>query len=355
MDKLLNYIFYDLHNYVGAYPLYKISKQYNKKIKLDEVKKWLRKQEVQQETTKKDIGHKKIYKPIYSDSSYSFQIDLTFLPMYKTQNDGYYVLFTGINVNSRYAYAYWSKNKKAKSILKMLNKFKDNALEIEMITLDSGSEFTNHEAIEWFEENNIKTFFVVDDSHKLGIINRFHRTLKDKLNKYMIAHNNTRWVDVIDKIIYNYNRTVNRGIGFTPLDASKPIVQSTIINDAIDKTKLIVEHIDEDFKIGEKCRVIEKKKLFDKGTDKYSKQIFEIIKIQKNTLTLKNEEGKEIKGIKKDDVVIVNDVEKRISNDNIKKAIKESKIERKIKKEDLGDNIISTKEKRVIKKPSRYN
>jgi hypothetical protein len=259
-------------------------------------------------------------------------IKIYFLPKFKKQNDKNYVLFTGINVNSRYAYAYWSKNKKAKSILKMLNKFKDNALEIEMITLDSGSEFTNHEAIEWFEENNIKTFFVVDDSHKLGIINRFHRTLKDKLNKYMIAHNNTRWVDVIDKIIYNYNRTVNRGIGFTPLEASKPIVQSFIINEKLKQTEIL--QIDYDMhdriNVGEKCRIILKKKTFDKGESKYTKEIYEVVKVHKNTLTLKDEDDKEIK-VKREDVVFVAEVQHRVSNERVKAAKKQNKIDRILK------------------------
>ena len=50
---------------------------------------------------------KKEYKPIYSEDYYSYQINLTFLNKYKNSNDGIYVLFTGININSRYAYAYY--------------------------------------------------------------------------------------------------------------------------------------------------------------------------------------------------------------------------------------------------------
>ena len=53
----------------------------------------------------------------------------------------------------------------------------------------------------WFQDNNIKLFFVIGDSHKLGIINRFHPTLKEKILKYFISSGTTRWIDVIDKII----------------------------------------------------------------------------------------------------------------------------------------------------------
>ena len=74
--------------------------------------------------------------------------------------------------------------------------------------------------MQFFNDNNITLFFVVGDSHKLGIINRFHRTLKEKILKYFIASETTRWVDVIDIIIKNYNNTINRTIGCTPTDAS---------------------------------------------------------------------------------------------------------------------------------------
>ena len=55
--------------------------------------------------------------------------------------------------------------------------------------------------MQWFQDNHIKLFFVIGDGHKLGIINRFHCTLKEKLLKYFIASGSTRWIDIIDKII----------------------------------------------------------------------------------------------------------------------------------------------------------
>ena len=46
--------------------------------------------------------------------------------------------------------------------------------------------------MKWFNENEITLFFVVGDSHKLGIINRFHRTLTEKILKYVIASGTSR-------------------------------------------------------------------------------------------------------------------------------------------------------------------
>ena len=55
--------------------------------------------------------------------------------------------------------------------------------------------------IDFCEEKNIIIYFVKDDSHKLGIINRFHRTIKDKLRYYFADNGDLKWVDVIDDII----------------------------------------------------------------------------------------------------------------------------------------------------------
>ena len=69
---------------------------------------------------------KKEYKPIYSEDYYAYQIDLTFLNKHKNKNDGIYVLFTAININSSYAYAYYGKNKETSTILQFLEKIKNN-------------------------------------------------------------------------------------------------------------------------------------------------------------------------------------------------------------------------------------
>jgi transposase InsO family protein len=79
----------------------------------------------------------------------------------------------------------------------MLEDFLKNAHVINSITMDSGSEFTNLEVVTWFEDHEIETYYVVGDSHKLGIINRFHRTLKDKLLKHFLSSNSNNWINDI--------------------------------------------------------------------------------------------------------------------------------------------------------------
>jgi len=132
-----------------------------------------------------------------------------------------------------------------------------NCLIIENITCDKGSEFTNHNVRKCFKENEINVFYVKDDDHrKLSIINRFHRTLKDKLVELFTVNDDGRWIDDIDKIIKNYNNTRNRGIyNYIPLEASKPLITSLKINKKFDITEFIGK-IEQEYKIGQKVRLL---------------------------------------------------------------------------------------------------
>jgi hypothetical protein len=40
-------------------------------------------------------------------------------------------------------------------------------------------------------------------------IERFNRTLRDKISKYLISYKTHRWIDKIDDIIFNYNNSIH--------------------------------------------------------------------------------------------------------------------------------------------------
>ena len=355
-ESLLNELYYKQHNYDGVSELYRKAKNIDKTIKKNFVSEWLKKQSTHQQTTIKHVG-KELYLPIYSESYYDFQMDLTFFPKYKSQNRNYYVLFTAINVNSRYAYAYYSKNKEESAIVEMLEKFKHNAIEIDNITCDYGTEFTNKNVKKWFEEHDINIFYVNDENHnKLGIINRFHRTLKDKLNKYFIANDTTNWVDIIDDVIKNYNNTRNRGIyNFTPKQASKELIQSLIIDEKKNETGTIKKETkteNDNYQINDTVLLLNKGNLFDKMKIKYSDTVYKIIKINNNSVDLETND-KIIRNVKKSNIKKVDEIQNFKPNVEKRNAEKEHKVERITKKIDaLPENIIN--EKRVRKPNTKY-
>ena len=76
-----------------------------------------------------------IFTYLFSRDYYNFQIDLKFLPKYAHQNKNS-IIFTAINIVSRYAYVYPMKAKSANEMLEILNKLLHNALMVNNLTYD---------------------------------------------------------------------------------------------------------------------------------------------------------------------------------------------------------------------------
>ena len=346
-EELLNDLYYVKKNYDGVEGLYKKSKVIHPSITKSFVSEWLKKQQSNQVTFKKI--EKKSFLPIYSEKPYAFQIDLTFFPRYKKQNNGYEVLFTAINVNTRFVYAYYSKDKTGDVVLEMLKEMEKKTI-INSITCDEGSEFKNRDFLAYCKKNDIEVFLIKDDSHKLGIVNRFHRTLKDKLTKHFISTDSVNWVDIIDELIYNYNHSVNRGIGIEPYKITNAI-EHEIIMRKIDET----ERMDKNdiFEVNDRVRIINKSVLFqDKMLAKYSNSLFTVIKVKKNSCIVEKN-GKEIE-VKNDQLLKVKSIDNEKEIVEIPKILKEKKIENKLKRVEVEPSLI-LREKRVTKKPEKLN
>ena len=51
---------------------------------------------------------------------------------------------------------------------------------------------------------------------KLGIIDRFIRTLRGMINKYQSAYKTTRYIHILDELVDNYNNSYHSGIQGIP-------------------------------------------------------------------------------------------------------------------------------------------
>ena len=345
-EELLIDLYYKKLNFDGAKILFQKAKVVNKDITFEFVNEWLNKQATHQQNS--NTSKRLVFLPIYSETPFGFQIDLTFFPRYKKQNDDYYVLFTAININTRYAYAYYAKSKDGDTILDIMKQFHEAAIEIDTITTDEGTEFTNEFFTDYCDENNIKTFFVKGDSHKLGIVNRFHRTLKDKLLKYMTSQDTVRWIDVIDKIVWNYNHTVNRGIKIEPYKANS-FIQTEMIAEKKAETEKIRAR-EPQYEINKKCRILNKTALFeDKMTSQYSNKVYTITKVNQNSVILNDTIKK-----KKSEILLIDDDVQEMAPDVHRQAVREYNLARNrtIRADVQQENIINTvRQKRT---PSRF-
>jgi hypothetical protein len=194
----------------------------------------------------------------------------------------YILLF--IDVYSRFVYAVPLKNKMASTVNEALK----NVLSIakpELIQADYGSEFINKTFKKILSDNNINIQFL-QTSHQLGIINRFCRTIRNLIEKYLTAYHTNNYISVLDKIIKNYNTSFHKGIQSIP---SKP--NNERISEINYKKLLEAQEEETKFELGDTVRYILNRQAFEKGTlPRFSSTLHTIM--DKNIHSYKLDNGK---------------------------------------------------------------
>ena len=110
---------------------------------------------------------------------------------------------------------------------------------------------------------------------KSVVAQRFIRTIKNKIYKYMTSILKNVYIDKLDDIAYEYNNTYHKTIKMKPIDVKDNtyIYFGKEVNDK-----------DPKFKVGDHVRISKYKNIFAKGyAPNWSEEIFGIKKI-KNTV-----------------------------------------------------------------------
>ena len=122
--------------------------------------------------------------------------------------------------------------------------------------------------------------YYVEDPYehsKLGIINRFHRTIREMLGKYFQSYKTDRWIDVITDIIENYNTRKHRTLGCSPSEMDSEKVADLYIKLNKENEKSMEGF--HSFNVGDRVRVLLKRKTFEKGPMKFSEMVYTISRI----------------------------------------------------------------------------
>ena len=114
-----------------------------------------------------------------------------------TANKNYKYLLVAIDVYSRLGFVVPMKNKTSTTVNTALIEILDQT-EPTMINCDNGSEFINAAFKKILTNRGIDVNYVdVGAHHALGTIDRYVRTLREKINKYMEMYNTTTYIDVL--------------------------------------------------------------------------------------------------------------------------------------------------------------
>jgi hypothetical protein len=218
---------------------------------------------------------------------YQWQIDLIDLTNISGSNFNHKFILTCIDVFSKKAWAIALLNKSSASCKSAFEKILKDGRKPKYIYADSGNEFKG-DFLEYLKSLEIQ-IILTKSSKKASVVERFNRTLKEKMFRYFdyIKYNTEtnlqkkRYIDVLDKFLYSYNNSIHRSIKMTPNEVNNKNEKQVFINlYGFDRDEGDDRYIKIKYKVGTYVRLIKNKTIFEKGyTAKWIDKTYIISKI----------------------------------------------------------------------------
>lgn len=225
-----------------------------------------------------------------------WQADLVDLQSLSKYNDNYRYLLTCIDIFSKYAWAIPLKTKHSKNIIDAFDYIFMQGRKPEKIQSDAGTEFINAQFQKFLEKNNVN-FFVTKSEMKASVVERFNRTLKERMWRYFTKNNTYRYIDIPDDLVFGYNNTKHTTIDIEPANVNADN-EPKILERAFK-----IQKNEQNFKynVGDRVRVSKVKGIFEKGyVPNWSEETFVVVKrINRNphVYKIKDEMGEVLEGI----------------------------------------------------------
>jgi len=283
INSLLKKLYYDpVTGYTGVDPLVAATAVAGKKkIKRQVVTEWLAKQEPY--ALHKPVSEKfKRNKTLTKGIDYIWQSDLIDIQPLARQNSGFRYMLVAIDTFSRYA---WVEPLKRKTGLEVVRGFKQilkSGRKPKKICTDMGKEYLNREVQQFLTQQGIIHYSLASDT-KASIAERFNRTLKDRMWRYIMANNTRRYVNVLSKLVEGYNQRKHRVLGVAPASVSKKNEQTLWKKQFDGEIPTEKKRKKPKFKVGQQVRLSNKKSIFAKGyTGNWTREIFTIGSVRTN-------------------------------------------------------------------------
>lgn len=210
----------------------------------------------------------------------TLQADLVEMIPYAKQNKAMKYILTVINIFSKRAYARAIKNKTGEEVTDAMDSILNSlGYSIRNLHVDNGSEFYNKLMQNMLNKRNIKLYSTFT-TKKAAIVERFNRTLKNKMWKIFSFRGSYKWVDILPSLLDDYNNTIHRTIKMKPKDVDRG--NEEYLLNAFYRDRALPIQRKSKFKVGDYVRISKYKHIFSKGyTPNWTTEVFKINQIQK--------------------------------------------------------------------------
>ena len=311
IKETLSKLYSDLkspNSYGGIQSLLKNARKINPSITINDVNEFLKSEKAYtlHKLTPKKFLRRKILSP---EPGVIASCDLADMSSLSRYNNGNKYILVFIDIFSRFAQAIPLKKKDSNTMYTALKKILKSGYfnKLKTINSDEGKEFYNKKVIDLLNSNGITLYSVSSREIKASIAERFIRTMKGKLYRYMTHQNTKKYVHILQDIIQSYNNSTHKGLGGdqTPNEIHQMKDGYNTRNQFLKMYKIgrqSRKRITSQLSIGEYVRVSNIKPTFQRGYKvQNSEEIFKIKSLD-NTQTptiyyLEDIEGEDIKGI----------------------------------------------------------
>ena len=149
------------------------------------------------------------------DERFPGELQISFRQTQSTYNDGYRQLLNCIDVFTKRA---WSLPLRTMTGPDVSNALEGTLTEqrCNMVQSDKGTEFLNS----MFKSMLLKFYTSENEDIKAAVVERFIKTLKQKMYRYFIAKRTRRYVDVLPDLVQSYNNTHHRSICMASMEVT---------------------------------------------------------------------------------------------------------------------------------------
>lgn len=231
-------------------------------------------------TKHKQIRHtflrRKVMVPVIN---YLWQIDIVVLNKYRRFNKGYGYIFNCIDCLSRYAFSVPIFKKTASECVRAFEVIlKKGYGQCKYIESDEDTAFYSKAFLAMLKKHNITLYSNYSDKGA-SLIERYQRTLLNRINKYMTENKTKTYVNVLDQIVDSYNRSYHQSIKRAPVDVDENN-QSDVWMTVYAKHFTKNQQQKSNLKVGDIVRIKSAKGIFSKGyTPNFSEKLYKVCEV----------------------------------------------------------------------------
>ena len=205
------------------------------------------------------------------------QADLVDMQAIQKENAGRRYLLTAIDVFSRRAYAKAIRTKKPDDVIGGFTQIlREAGTKPKFLHTDRGTEFTNQKFQGWLDKKKIIHYHTFNNEIKSALVERWHRTLHNKMFRYFTYNNTLRYITVLPQLVNAYNSRWHRSLGVAPADVTRK--NETVIREKQYGDYLRRQKKKYRYQINDTVRVAKLKRAFQRGYEEgWQKEVFKVV------------------------------------------------------------------------------